>query len=689
MANKYTIDDEELKSICLNNSQESTGSEYAQDILIQDRRKALDYYFGRPRGDEVVGNSQVISMDLQNSVDSILSQAMPSLMSPDLVQFEPLSEEDEEQARLESSFVNNIVMDKNNGYILMEESLKDVLLSKNCIAKVSVDIKEDTEKERYKGLSPEEIAFVLTPTAKNQEIDVSKFDADTGTVNLKRITTTRKLDITTVAPENFGVLDSHTSPYLKDCNYCRERYFVTRSDLVEQGYDMDLIYGMPSVNYDTNEDALARNTINYDISYDQDTPSLQILEIEEHYINIDRDGDGVAELYKVLTCENNLIDIEEAECIPYANGLAWLNGHRFYGLSAYDKLKQVQDAKTTTLRQMQDNAEAGNHQKENVVEDMVEMDDFLGARHNAIRRVQSQDAAMVIPHNDVTPSCIALLDYWDKQRTEATGSSLDLQSNQMNMPSNVGDQGVNTLVANLEQVTALIVKNFTETYIKSLWLITHKYLKLYFPEELSAKMGGQWSATNPSEWQDRDNLSVLLPPSRSEKIVQQVALEKMIVTATMELQQGGEGITTSKEDLYQMKLDHARLSGINNPEKYLVNPASPQAQQAQQMQAQQQQQQMMQQQQAMEEEKAYQRMIQQKQLGLAESEVMRNYQDDVANIKFKYDELARKSEVDVYKANLSAEVDEAKIVGSATQAIEVQAMQNRNNIAEEVVDGDA
>ena len=250
-----------------------------------------------------------------------------------------------------------------------------------------------------------------------------------------------------------------------------------------------MVMDLPTANSDTKIDAIARNQTYDEQNYFDTTPSMQVVEIEDHRILIDRDGDGIAENWRVLTCDNRFIDAEEVECEAYANGVAWLNGHRFYGESVYDKLKQVQDSKTHMLRQMEDNARAGNHQKENVIEDMVEMDDFLDGRHNAIRRVQSQDAAMPIPHVDVTPSCVAVLDVWDKVRTEATGSSLDLQANSLNMPSNVGDQGVNTLIANLEQVSALITKNFTETLIKETWLNVHKHLRLYFPEEMTSKIG--------------------------------------------------------------------------------------------------------------------------------------------------------------------------------------------------------
>ena len=577
------LTDDEILAECRYQSSQASGSEFAADELTQDRTEALKFYLGKPMGNEIDGNSIVQSMDVADMVDAMLTQIMPDFCQDNLVQFEALSEDDEEQARTESNFCNYVVMERNKGFILLETLIKDALLSKNATAKVRVDIKEDVEKERYKGLTEEELFYVLQPNKPNQEVYTTKFDKEKGIVNLKRITTKRKLIVEAVAPENFSITPEHKSPFLDDCNYCVERFWATKSDLIEEGYDPDLIMGLPSSTSDTKIDSVERNQISDEQNFFNTSPSMQVVELEEHYIRIDQDGDGVSELHKVVTCQNILLSNEEVDCVPYANGVAWLMGHRFYGLSAYDKLKNVQSSKTHMLRQIEDNARAGNHQKTRVIEDQVVMDDFTNGRSNAIQRVDSLDSAMDVPFHDVTPSCLLVMDYWDKVRTERTGSSLDLQANQMTMPSNVGDQGVNTLIANLEQVSALIKRNLSETLIHSIYSLVHKFMRTYFHEELSAKIGGKWGQTNPSQWLEREQINVIVPPTKSERIQQSVALEKAIIQAVSEVQQGKSGITTDEGSIYQMKIDHMRLSGIDNPEKYLINPDSPEAQQAAQM----------------------------------------------------------------------------------------------------------
>ena len=121
--------------------------------------------------------------------------------------------------------------------------------------------------------------------------------------------------------------------------------------------------------------------------------------------------------------------------------------------------------------------------------------------------------------------------------------------------------------------------------------------------------------------------------------------------------------------MLRMKLDHMRLSGIDRPQKYLINPDSPEAQQAKQQAAMSQQQ--MQMAQMQQEEARFQQT-----LDIQRSEVQRNAIGDEKDREFKYKELEIKSMIDKYIADLKAETDEAKIVGDATAKIELEALKS-------------
>ena len=649
----------ELVAACRYQASRAAGSETAADELTESRRLALRYYLGRPRGDEIDGSSNVISMDVADTVHAMLAQMMPTFRNDTVVQFEAENEQDEQQVRIEADFCNYTVMEKNNGYILLQTAIKDALLSKNCVAKVYVDEKEDVQKEKYEGLSELELFQALQPTAENQQVIPTKFDEAAGNVNIKRITTTRKLKIECVAPENFSTSTDLRSPFIQEANYCNERFYRTRSELIEEGFDAKMVYDLPNANTDTKTDSIERNQIQDEQNFHNNRPEMQICELVEHYIRIDYDGDGIAELRKVLTCENHLLETEEVPCIPYATGAAIIMGHRFYGLSIFDLLRYLQDSKTMFLRQWHDNAYTNNHNTTDVIEDQVTMDDFLTGRASAVRRVDSMESCRNNPVNDIGPSLQMALDYMDKVRTERVGSALDFQTQQINTPHNIGDAGINTLMSNLESISAMMTANISETFINQLYLLVHKFLKMYFPQNMSAKISGNWAETNPKQWKDREQVNISVGLTRGERIQRQVALEKIIGKQQELIIGGQDGVLADINGYHRALIDHARMSGIDHPEKYWINPESPQAQEAQQMNAQ-----------AQQEQQAEQTQLQNSLIQTQMLEIRRNWENDIAelkqnqeqffaDLKFKYDELGQKGEI-----------EEAKIIGNATLKLE-------------------
>src|SRR5690348_4029738 len=90
---------------------------WSGDTAATEREKALNAYFMRPRGDERVGRSRVVSGSISAMVDSNLAQMLEAFSSDDIGEFEALGAADEPQAQLESDVVTHLVMKGGNGFI--------------------------------------------------------------------------------------------------------------------------------------------------------------------------------------------------------------------------------------------------------------------------------------------------------------------------------------------------------------------------------------------------------------------------------------------------------------------------------------------------------------------------------------------------------------------------------------------
>ena len=86
----------------------------------------------------------------------------------EVVEFVAVGQEDEEAAQQETDYVNHVFTQKNNGFVITYNFIKDALLSKNGIVKVFWEEKEEHIEEMFWGLP--EAAYGMISQNKDIEI---------------------------------------------------------------------------------------------------------------------------------------------------------------------------------------------------------------------------------------------------------------------------------------------------------------------------------------------------------------------------------------------------------------------------------------------------------------------------------------------------------------------------------------
>lgn len=125
------------------------------DRLSSERGRALDYYKGDVSRDiaNEVGRSQVVSMDVLDTIEGLMPQLMEIFTGgDDVVTFNAVGPEDEDAATQETDYINHVFMQQNPGFMILYSMIKDALLSKVGIAKVWWEEVEKVEEETYYGL---------------------------------------------------------------------------------------------------------------------------------------------------------------------------------------------------------------------------------------------------------------------------------------------------------------------------------------------------------------------------------------------------------------------------------------------------------------------------------------------------------------------------------------------------------
>ena len=250
----------------------------ANSELSIERGMNMDYYQGRPFGNELDGRSSVVSSDVRDTVDWLLPTLIRIFCSgDDAVEFEPESEQDIDAAKQATEYVNFIWNRDNRGFVNFYSWFKDALLQKNGVIKIWWDNTPKTKRERYSGLDDFAFSYLVNQpdvevsehTENKDTIEIPSIDGSqpqshevvTHDVVITRTTEKGRVCVVPVPPEEF--LISRDARSIPDARFVGHRRKRTLSELKEEGYPSDVIDRLAgdetSVNFDS--EAIKRDTV--------------------------------------------------------------------------------------------------------------------------------------------------------------------------------------------------------------------------------------------------------------------------------------------------------------------------------------------------------------------------------------------------------------------------------------------
>lgn len=559
--------------------------------LSKQRSESLKYYFGEPFGNEREGKSQVVTRDVQETIDWI----MPSLMKVftnggQVVKYEPQTAEDVEQAEQETEYVNYLFNRKNDGFKIMFDWFQDALMMKTGVTKVYVEEVPEPKFDRFSGLAAEEVQEILSDPAVElleQQID------DNGNYRIKIRTTKirREIKVVCVNPENF--LIDRQAGCLDDARFVCHREKKTISELRLMGVPEDILDQLPYDEYefsDSTMEKLVRDNFdmsgNYQYNSSDDSPGNREVWLSECYAKLDCDGDGFSELRRIVVAGNHILSNDTWDCIPFADLNAYRIAHKFHGMSVYDKIRDIQELRSTLMRNVMDNIYRTNQGRYVVQEGQVNLEDLLTNEASGIVRVKAMNAITPIVTPQLNGDVYGMLDRLEADRGKRTGvtdRSRGLDENTLH--SNQAASSVNQLMTAAEQQIDLIARMFAETGVKRLFQLLHDHAIKYQNQEEVFQLRGKWQTVNPANWRERSDLTVTVGIGNMNKDQQLIQLMRMWETAQAVVAGGGMGILVTETNLYNMLREITENAGYKDVDRYWTNPASPEAQQAAQQKA--------------------------------------------------------------------------------------------------------
>ena len=519
MADKLT--EEQVKAL-LDNYIDDSYNAYQETGAEVD--KAVDYYLGRPYGNEVKGKSSVTTREVAEAVDGALPQLLKIFtQSVDVVEFTPQNDGDATVAENVTAYVNPIFEKDNAGAILMHNWFWDALVNKVGIVKAYWDVREDANEESYFNLSQDELAMLMQEPSveivEKEEIEGEAVpvgqDQMTGeplmqnrpstfNVKLKKTVDASRVKIENVSTTEF-MIDRHAD-CIDDARFVAQRKMMTRSDLVSMGYDKDIVAGLATDDdVGLGADGFEYNPVSADIN--NTDPSQDLIAYYECYIDMG-DDNGLAKKHRICYASKTILSDEEIDYVPFYSLCPFPVPHTFYGQSMADRTMELQFIKSTITRQMLDNLYLTNNSRVGAVEGQVNLDDLLNSTAGGIIRMKNPNAVVPMVVQSSAAQSFPMLEYLDGEQAKATGVSDMSQGLDANVLQNVSATAVATMTAQSQGKLELIARIFADTGVKALMKgILHLVCK-YQDQPRAMAINGKPLNIDPREWDNQYNVSI-------------------------------------------------------------------------------------------------------------------------------------------------------------------------------------
>jgi len=437
------VTDDQLISLISTGVSTSVGDFLNSSELANDRLQSTYEYAGLPSGHLTPnGVSKIVSSDTTETVEAYLAIISELMFNNNrLAKFKPwsISPTAIAAANDASELVNYTIFKKNNGWELMNTWVKSALLWKNSV--IRWDFVEDvsTKFEEYDSLTEEALDLKLS----DKDVEVVgelNFNPMTNTyedVRLKRTYDMSKVKIENVPPENF--LISRDASSIETASFVGIQIEMSRSDIrkmypdiADEVEDWSVLPTSSEDHSAYSHDVAVRKRVTGQAHYegmgDAEDVSLEAnrnVSVTECWMEVDRDGDGIAELKHFIVAGSTILYEEDCSYVPLASLSPFEIPYEFFGLSVADMTRSTTLTSTAILRGFVENTYLTNYSPKLADPNVVDFSALQNLKPKQIIPTNGnpQGAVSDLPPSAISAGTVPLLQHLQVHKEQATGMS--------------------------------------------------------------------------------------------------------------------------------------------------------------------------------------------------------------------------------------------------------------------------
>ncbi len=584
------------------------------------RENLLARYLDEPYGDEQEGQSQYRDTGVRESVLATHAQLMDVLMSEDtLFTFTAIDKDDEQQAKLETAIIHNIMRGGNGSFNFMSSVLLGGLIEQVGYGHADYVKKQRITLEERHGIDYEDFEIFLSDFEKAAENDPEMYyeiestdglrkrktgvDADgmpeykfypiTGKdgkqmpidVRIRCVKEKSEYEVQAVPQEEMYVSHDWSEVGLTGCPIVSRKQKLSAAALVAMGFHRDSVAKIGTANNnDTTGEIQRKYSENNDMHLNTDgkTEDVWVAESYVRLTDVDADGERIMQVWTdgdgslILKMADGKDAVKEVDSIPFIAWTPMIVPNRHSGISMAELAARDQRLKTVLTRGMIDATTATFYPNIIVNTTGITADtlaDLQNRKPNSIIRQTKEGSIEFRTTPDTHNKFLPFLEKVNQDQMRATGAqehgaAIDFSALQK---TQLGSQGVNTLLDKSDNRMKVILRSFAEYFLRALAIKMHNDFRRGSPEQMKMKINGEWVEYNPNDWTERTDLVVRVGSGRSDK------MEK-IERLTFALGKIQEGLAAgvpwiNQQNLYNASQELMETMGIRNIEDYIQDPS--------------------------------------------------------------------------------------------------------------------
>ena len=544
---------------------------FEESVLGPDREDNLRYFYGEEPAEEE-GKSSAVSTDFRDTVMAILPSLIRIFTSTErVVTCNPNYEGQEDMAKQCTDYLNYVLWEDNEGFLILHDVIKDALRCKIGVMKWYTEDNEEVTEQEYSNVTEEQIQMLLAENPTLQVLHVEPHPHIPRVLRSLRVKFVKSKPLThiySVPLDEFRI--SRKAKSVEDTPLIGHDQIVNVSHLVEQGYDIEELaqYMNTSPEY-FSTDRLFRNrgidegdlTDAWDVRYGC------------YYIRIDKDGDGIAELREIHTVGDNH-DILYDEVVQHHNFAVWCpdpEPHTLVGDSPADLVKDIQVIKTNMLRGSLDSLAQSIWPRTVFNQTVTNTDDVLNDEIGAPIRTTTDpgNAVMSINHNFVGQPVFQMFGVMEQLRQARTGISDASKGLPANALQSTTMSGVDAIVQGAQERIELCARILAETGMKQLFKGLLREIVAHPNQERTIKLRGKWAKVDPSTFDPTMRVSVNPTLGKGSDMTRLMVLQDVKATQTAVMQQFGvENPLCGVQEYRNTLTDILAIANVKNVGRY-------------------------------------------------------------------------------------------------------------------------